>query len=175
MPDINPFATNQHGVAVQPLDYSHEHTPSMKVYHGVSIAINGSTVGRIQSWHPTNAYNRKITAVYELSAHTFGQPVDVVPAGADGEYTAAITRGEVWNQELEIACGYTDVWETLSDQTRPFTIQEFWFRGRDVYQIWAYTGCWFNEKNFADPWESTGEGKVNVSGNIVYVRRGRVA
>jgi len=173
MPDINPFGNNLHGVRVKPLDYTHQHTPSMKVYHGMSLAVNGSVVGRIQSFQPTNAYNRKVTPVYELSAYTWGQPVDAIPGGSEGLYTASITRGEVWNQELEITCGYTDVWETLSDQTRPFTLNEYWFKGKDVYQIWEYTGAWFTEKNFADAWEAEGEGKVNIAGTIGYVRRQR--
>ena len=170
-PDLNPYGNNAFGTRVKPLDYTNELTPSMKVYHGVSIAVNGSTIGRITSWTPTNAYNRKVTAVYELSAATFGQPVDVIPSGAEGEYTAEIQRGEVWSQELELTCGFSDVWETLSDQDRPFSIQEFWMRGKDPYRIWTYTGCWFREKNYSDPWTADGDGRVSVTGSIVYTRR----
>jgi len=173
--DISPYATNQHNVRVQPLDYTNEQTPSMMVYHGLSIVVNGSVVGRIESYQASNPYNRKVTAVYELSAYTWGQPVDNVPGGSEGEYTMEITRGEVWGQEFELACGFPAVWENLTDQTRPFSLMEFWMRGTDLYRIWMYTGCWFQQKNYGGAFEAAGDGIVKVSGTIAYVKRSIVS
>jgi hypothetical protein len=170
--DIQPYGTNAHSVRVKPLDYSHPHTPSMMVYHGITIVINGSVVGRIQSWQPTNAYNRKVTSIRELSAFTFGEPVDIVPSGSEGDYTVEVQRGEVWEQEFEKVCGFSSVWEVLSDQDRPFTIMEFWMKGSKLYRIWMYTGCWFTKKDYADAWSAADwDGIINISGTIAYVKR----
>jgi hypothetical protein len=109
-----------------------------------------------------------------LSAYSFGQPIDLVPAGTDAPYTATVERAEVWNQELEKACGFPDVWANLSDQDRPFVIQEYWFRGKDPYQIWQFSGCWFTAKNQTGAWEASGDGIVKVSGEVMYVRHFRV-
>lgn len=145
MPSPVPFGSNPHGVSVRPLDLSADNSPTTKTFHGVTIAVNGRLVGRVQSWQPS-VYNREGTHIYELSNLTFGRPVDYVPGISTG-YTVAATRTEVWDEELEIAFGYPSVWADLIDQNRPFNVQEYLYRGEDLYRVWLYTGCWFNDRN----------------------------
>ena len=133
--------------------------------------VNSKIVGRIDSWQPAGAYNRDATHVYELNYNTFGKPVDAVP-GVARNFNVTYTRGEVWDQELEIALGYANVWEDLTDQNYPFTAQEMLFKGDTVYRCWSYFGCWFTEKN-PNAWEAEGDGKIKLNCNMIYVSRKR--
>lgn len=174
-PSVNAGSTNPFGVEVTPLDFTVNDAPTTKIYHGASIVVNGNIIGRIQSWHPAGAYNRAGTHIYEVSHRTWGLPVDYVPGRAEG-FNIAVTRVEVWNAEFERAVGLSDAqFNTLMDQNRPFTIDEFLFRGNDgaPYRVWRYQGCWFADKN-EDAQTADGDGVFRVTATINYVSRTRI-
>lgn len=171
MPNISPYGTNAFGIDVKPLDFSVPDAPTTKTYHGMSIVAAGNIVGRIKSWQASGAYNRESNHVYEVSHVTWGRPVDIVPGKATG-YTIALTRVEVWFQELELALGFPAVWNDLCDQDRPFTVYEYLFRGSNLYRVWRYAGCWFEDKN-EEAVTSDGDGIMSVTTTIKYVQRTR--
>lgn len=171
MASPSPYAGNPHGVRVRPLDFDAPGAPTIKTYHGISIVVSGRIIGRIHSWNP-QMYQRGGTPIYELSHLTFGRPVDYVPSVNTG-YTISFTRTEIWNQEIEIAMGYPAVWADLIDQNRPFSIQEYLFRGSVVYRVWSYSGCWFtarNEEGFQDQPDAP---RIMVNGELAFVSRVR--
>jgi hypothetical protein len=159
---------------VEPLDYSSaEGTLTTKVYHGVSItAGDNNIIGRIQSWQP-DAYTREGIHLYELADVSFGRPVEFVPGKATG-FTIAVTRAEVWQAEMELAFGFDTLFDDLIDQNRPFTVQEFWFKGTVYSQVWTYKGCWFTGKNI-DAITSDGDGITKISATLAYVSRRKTA
>jgi hypothetical protein len=167
MPSIAPFGENPFGVRVKPLDYTHPHAPATKTYHGLTIVVDGKIVGRIQNWTPNTT--RGGTHIRELSYATFGKPIDYVPGIAEG-FTVTCQRVEVWDQELEIALGYPGVWADLTDQDRPFTSDEYWFKGRDVNRVWKYLGSWFQERN-EDTYDSGGDAVVRTNPTMAFVTR----
>ena len=168
----SPFNTNKFGVQVKPFDDVTVNGASIQTYHGASIVCKGNIIGRITSFQPSNAYNRAGVHIYELSHKTWGLPVDYVPGKSEG-FTMAIARAEVWQQELEIALGFDAVFDNLTDQTRPFTIQEYIFRGQAIYRVWQYNGCWFTKKD-AEAFTADGDGIIKVSAEIAYVSRVRI-
>jgi len=117
-------------------------------------------------------YSRKGKLIYELNHLTFGRPVDYVPSINTG-YSISTSHTEVWNQEFEIALGYPSVWADLMDQNRPFSAQEYLFRGPSVYRVWLYSGCWLSERNEADFKSETGDATVMANGTIDFVSRTR--
>ena len=156
---------------VAPLDYkSDEGILTTKVYHGVSITSgDNNIIGRIQSWQP-DAYTREGVHLYELADVSFGRPVEYVPGKATG-FTIAVTRAEVWESEMELAFGFTTLFDDLIDQTNPFTVREFWFKGNaGKSQVWTYKGCWFTGKNI-DAITSDGDGVTKISATLAYVSR----
>jgi len=171
MPNITPYGSNAFGVTTRPLNFNAPGAPTVKTYHGISIVVDGKIIGRVQSWNP-QVYARNGTHVYELSNVTFGRAVDYVPS-INTAYSISFTRTEVWDQELEIALGYPAVWNDLIDQDRPFTVDEYLYKGQNVYNRWSYVGCWFADKNL-NPFEAEGDAKVMVSGTLNFVSRLRV-
>lgn len=170
MASPTPYAANPHGVRVRPLDFDAPGAPTIKTYHGISIVVNGRIVGRIQSWNP-QMYSRNGSHVYELNHLTFGRPVDYVPS-INTNYNISVSRVEVWSQEFEIALGYPAVWADLIDQNRPFSMQEYLFRGSAVYRVWLYSGCWFTGRN-EQGFTAEGDAKTIVDGQIAFVSRTR--
>jgi hypothetical protein len=164
---------NNYGINdVSPLEFGDSDSQlTTKVYHGVSICAGETDeiVGRIQSWQP-DAYTREGVHLYEVSNLHWGRPVEYVPGKATG-YTIAVTRAEVWDGEMERAFGASNrVFDDLMDQNKPFKIREFWLKGAASYQVWLYTGCWFQNKNI-DAVTSDGDGITRISATIAYVSR----
>jgi len=159
------------GKAVQKMDSFAADAPTAKTYHGLTIQVNNRVIGRIKTWQPT-AYSREGSHVYELNVDSFGRPVDYVPGIATG-FTLAFTRVELWTEEIEVALGLTSastVWDDLTDQTRPFTIDEFLFRGTTLYRHWQYRGCWFQDRN-EDAADSQGDAIYTVNATVAYIQR----
>lgn len=169
MANASPFGTNGFGVVTSSLDYSNPDNLQTMSYHGAAIVVNNSIVGRIQSWHPDGAFNRDGEHVYELSRVTIGKPIDYVPGKATG-FTVSFARTEIWDQELERALGFANVFTDLTDQTRPFTVQEFLYRGLEVYRVFEYRGCWLRSKN-PEAWTSDGNYIHRVTGQLAFVTR----
>lgn len=169
----NRGSLNNFGVQnVTPLNYkSPQGALTTKVYHGVSITAgdDSNIIGRIQSWAP-DSYTREGIHLYELADLSFGRPVEFVPGKATG-FTIAITRAEVWDSEMEIAFGFGKTFNDLIDQTRPFSVKEFWIRGNSgKSQVWEYKGCWFTGKNI-EALDSGGDGVTKISATLAYVSR----
>ncbi len=157
------------GKPVQKLDSFALDSPSAKTYHGLTIQVNNRVIGRITSWQPT-AYSRDGVHIYELNVDSFGRPVDYVPGVATG-FTIAFSRVELWTEEIEIALGYGSlVWDDLTDQTRPFTIDEFLFRKDVLYRHWQYKGCWFQDRN-EEAATSQGDAIYTVNATVAYIQR----
>lgn len=173
MANPSPFGTNGFGVTSSSLDYTDPNNLQTMSYHGAQIVVNNSIIGRIQSWQPDGAYNRDGEHVYELSRVTIGKPIDYVPGKATG-FTVSFTRTEIWNQELELALGFANVFADLTDQTRPFTVQEFLYQGQNVYRVWEYRGCWLKAKN-PEAWTADGNYIHRVTGQMAYVARIKTA
>lgn len=169
MANPSPFATNSYGVNATAIDYADAGAPSTISYHGASIVIRGNIVGRINSWQPEGAYNREGEHVFELSHLTAGLPVDYVPGRATG-FTVSFAKTEMWGQELELVLGYTNVWNNLIDQNRPFDVQEFTYKGTTPYRIFEYRGCWLRSKN-PGGWEAQGNYIHTISSQLAYVSR----
>lgn len=173
MANPSPFGTNGFGVTSSSLDYTDPNNLQTMSYHGAQIVVNNAIIGRIQSWQPDGAYNRDGEHVYELSRVTIGKPIDYVPGKATG-FTVSFTRTEIWNQELELALGFANVFADLTDQTRPFTVQEFLYQGQNVYRVWEYRGCWLKAKN-PEAWTADGNYIHRVTGQLAYVARIKTA
>lgn len=160
---------------VLPLDYNAPFAPSAKTYHGLTIQVGSRVVGRVRTWRPT-AYTREGGHVYELDAQSFGRPVDYVPGVSTG-FEIAFARVELWGDEIEIALGLTsgigDVFRDLSDQTRPFQIDEYLFKGPALYRHWMYEGCWFKDRNESEA-TANGDGIYEVSATVAYIKRTKV-
>jgi hypothetical protein len=157
------------GNPVQKLDHSATDAPTTKTYHGLTINVNNRVVGRIKTWTP-HPFTRAANHVYELNVDSFGRPVDLVP-GVASDFNVAFARVELWNEELEIALGYTgNVWSDLTDQTRPFTIDEFLYRGTSLYRHWRYRGCWFTDRNEGEA-DSQGDGIYMVNATVSFIQR----
>lgn len=170
MPNPSPFATNTYQVNSKSLDF--QQTGDSMSYHGAAIVVAGNLVGRIQSWQPDGAYNRDGELVYELNKNTIGKPIDYVPGKATG-FTVSFARIEAWDQEFEIALGYADVFQDLTDQNHPFVIQEFLYKGATPYRVYQYSGCWLKTKN-PEAWTSDGNYIHKISGQLAYVSRIKV-
>ena len=173
MPNPSPFATNAYGVQSATLDYSDpSNSVSTMTYHGACICVGGNIVGRINSWQPEGAYNRDGEHVYELNKQTIGKPVDYVPGKATG-FTVSFAHTEVWDQELEIALGFGSVFSDLTDQTRPFVVQEFLYKGTNPYRVFQYSGCFLKAKN-PEAWAADGNYIHKVTCQMAYVSRIKV-
>ena len=170
MPSPSPFATNTYQVNTQSLSY--QQTGDTMSYHGAALVVQGNLVGRIQSWQPDGAYSRDGEHDYELNKNTTGKPMDYVPGKATG-FTVSFARVEAWDQEFEIALGYSGVFADLTDQTRPFVVQEFLYKGTDPYRIFQYNGCWLKSKT-PEAWTSDGNYIHKISGQLAYVSRIKV-
>lgn len=157
------------GNPVQKINFDATDAPTTKTYHGLTITVNNRVVGRIKSWNP-QMFTRGGNHVFELNVDSFGRPVDFVPSVAEG-FNIAFTRVELWNEELEKALGYTgNVWADLTDQTRPFTIDEFLFRGTVLYRHWRYRGCWFTDRN-EEAADAQGDAIYSVSATVAFIQR----
>jgi len=179
-------APNDWGVEVF-ANYDSARSNSNQSFHGVSIGAGRddsgglaggaiAPVGRITSWQP-QLFQRSAVHTYELSALTYGRPIDITPASNTG-YTVSMTRVEVWEQEAEVAFGLTDsdeVWEDLMDQDRPFRADEVLLRNITLYRHWRYLGAWFTtlNPNGFDVEGGGGDTRVIRTGEFMFVRRSR--
>lgn len=166
------FAGNRFGVKVNPINFAHQYAPTIKTYHGFTVALNDNVVGRVLSWNPSQNYAREHQLVYELNKDTWGLPVDLVPGRATG-FQVSFVRMEVWEQELErIIQGSSgaNIWNNLMDQNAPFTIDEFFYRGDQLYLQFQYIGCWITQKN-EDAYSADGDAIIRCNCEVAYVRR----
>ena len=170
MASLTPYGTNSQNITTPSFDYSKPGMPSTKVYHGLTVVVDGNIIGRIQTWTPAGK-TRTATHKWELSKSTFGRPVDLIPGRSEG-YTISMQRVEVWDQEIEIVFGYGSTFSDLMDMTYPFQAQEQWFKGDDLYKVWVYPSCWFTSLQEEGP-SADGDGIVMCSAEIMHLPRVR--
>lgn len=133
--------------------------------HGLSIIANGLAIGHIQSWRPSQ--QRTVTPIYELNAQTSGDPIDNVPGNVQG-LTMQVTRYDIYTQLMETAFGTADLtW--LGNQMEPFHVIEKWVEPQGRIRCYQYSGCWFT--NLGRGIESTGDRLVQVSADLIYLRK----
>jgi len=176
--------SNDFGVRVFAL-YDNNRTNAPQTFHGVSIGaaredaggLAGGQVlpvGRVTNW-TAQGYQRDATHTYELSAATTGKAVDLTP-GRNTQYSASMTRVELWGNELEVALGLTDadeVFEDLADQDRSFQCDETLMRHTTLYRHWVYRGCWLTSMNVNGFEAEAGDMRVIRQAELMYVRRER--
>jgi hypothetical protein len=164
-------------IEVKPLQYTGDSASELttKTYHGLAIVVNNITVGRISSYKvPTLA--RTITPVRELTptgqaGGSFGRVIEMVPGKAeDGSYTLTVARTEVWGNEMELAFGFAATFLDLTDQDRPFILEEQLYKGQTRYQTFRYSGCWFSELG-QDDYTADGEAIIKVNATIMFTSR----
>ena len=176
MSDYRP-STNQYGISAPRLDYEGHagYVPESKIWHGLSIAVGSGNdqvqVGRLQTWSP-DAMTRQVTQKYELSAETFGRPVESVPGRAEG-YTISTQRVELWENEFEKALGYPDVFADLMDMRWSVDLFEYKYRGNELYRLWKYPNCWINSLSEGQP-SSEGDGIYIAQASLNYLPRVRI-
>jgi hypothetical protein len=167
---VDPFAPNNFGVEVTPLDWDDEFAPLSKTYHGLTIATGDQIIGRITSWNP-QPYTREVAQQFELSHITYGRVVDQVP-GRSTSYTVSGTSAEMWDLEIErrLTGDSQLIFNDLSDQIRSFEVFEHWFRGASIYRTWVYQGCWLTERN-EDAFTAEGDARVMANFAFQFVSR----
>jgi hypothetical protein len=133
--------------------------------HSVSIRVGNVIVGLINGWNPQQS--RGITPIYELNTDTSGLPLENVPGNVTN-LTIGISRYDIWPKRMEQAFGTVDL-RMLSDQQRPFTVQEIWKSPTGGTEIWQYEGCWF--QNIGRQLRSDDARLVVVSASLMYVYR----
>ena len=165
------FAANPYGALSKPLNLSAQYAPTAKTYHGITIEVGGSVIGRIQTWNPSGL-SREGDWIYELNNRTWGKPVDYVP-GKVSNFSVSASVAELWFREIEVQLGLApggSQFNDLIDQNFPFTAREFWFRGADTYRVWTYVGCWMTDRN-ENSFDATGDAKVIANFTFNYVSR----
>lgn len=170
IPAKNSFMVEANRPSV-PIDFTANFAPTTQTYHGFSIQVGNVTIGRITEWTPQQM-DREFNHIFELNAKTWGQPVDGVPGRATS-FTVAFTRAEVWGEEIEKAFGEDDPYTLLINQNRPFTIDEVYTKGLQLYRRYRYLGCWFTSKNY-DAFTSEGDGIIRISGDMMFVNKIRI-
>ena len=154
-----------------PIDFTQPYAPTTQTYHGFSIQVGGTSIGRITEWTPQEL-DRDFNHVFELNAKTWGQPVDGVPGGAKS-FNVSFARAEVWNEEIEKAFGEADVYTLLVNQNRPFAIDEVFTKGLQLYRQYRYLGCWFTRKAI-ESLVADGDGIIRVQGEMMFVNKVRI-
>jgi len=137
----------------------------VRTSHSVSIRVGNVTVGLINGWNPQQ--NRQISPIYELNSDTSGLPLENVPGNVQN-LTIAITRYDIWPKRMEQAFGTVDL-TMLSNQQRPFTVQEIWKSPSGATEIWQYEGCWF--QNIGRALRSDDQRLVIANASLMYVYR----
>lgn len=154
------------------------YVPETKIYHQVTICVGTSAsstnansqtpIGRLQTFQP-DGLTRSITPKYELGNGSWGRPVDNVPGRSEG-YTINATRVELWNNELEIALGYGDVFSDLMDMRWSVDLYEMLYKGTSLYRCWRYVGCWMSSLAGVE-YSADGDGIVTATAAFTYLYR----
>lgn len=143
---------------------------SVRTSHAITIkTAGGLTIGMIKQWNP--AQNRDITPIYELNVETSGEPLENVPGNLKG-LQIRVQRYDLWTNKMEQAFGTAEL-QQLSEQDRPFMVQEVWRTPTNSVEGWQYTGCWFS--NLGRNYQSDDNRVVLVDATLMYVRKSRLA
>lgn len=135
--------------------------------HGISIRVNGQTLGMIQTWVPSQ--NRPATAVYELNAANSGKVLEQVPGNLGG-LTLTVTRYDLFKSRMESIWGFSMT--MLTDQVNPIEIREKFQHPDGTVEVDVYMGCWFTSlgRNIG----ATGDRLINANAQLVYKDKKRI-
>ena len=141
--------------------------------HGITIRVNGITVGLIQAWNP--GQNRGMTAIYELNAETSGNIKEHIPGNRGGQ-TISVNRYDLYTAKMEQAFGTLD-FNLLSDVNAPFDVNEYSKRINEegiviATDVITYYDCWFS--NLGRSYSATGDRLVMVNATLNYTRKARI-
>lgn len=139
--------------------------------HALAIRADGTTIGKVQTWVPTQS--RNATDVYEFEPSYTGEVVEVVPGNLTG-LTIQVSRYDLYNSRMEEVWGSNFSIVMLTDQTVALELREIWSNPIDSTpyprsESWIYTGCWFTQlgRNHA----VQGDRIVLVNAQIRYTKR----
>jgi hypothetical protein len=132
--------------------------------HGKSIRVDGTTIGMIQTWVPSQ--NRPATPVYELNAANSGEVFEQVPGNLGG-LTITVTRYDLFKSKMEDVWGFKMV--MLTDQTNSIEIREKFQHPDGTTEVEVYTGCWFTSlgRNLS----AQGDRIINVNAALAYKKK----
>jgi hypothetical protein len=134
--------------------------------HAITIKTDkGITIGLVKQWNPSQ--NRAITPIYELNVETSGDPLENIPGNVQN-LKIKVTRYDLFTTKMEEAFGTAEL-VFLSDQDRPFSVQETWRKPDGTTEGWQYTGCWF--ESIGRNLQSDDTRMVLVDASLAYVRR----
>lgn len=135
--------------------------------HGISIRVDGRTIGMIQTWVPSQ--NRPATPVYELNSATSGGVLEQVPGNVGG-LTITVTRYDLFKSRMEEVWGFNMT--MLSDQINPIEVREKFLHPDGTTEVDVYTGCWFT--NIGKNYGAQGDRIINVNAALVYKNKVRI-
>ncbi len=132
--------------------------------HGISIVVNGTTIGMIQTWVP--AQNRPAVPTYELNAANSGKVLEQIPGNLGG-LTITVTRYDLFQSRMESVWGFEMT--MLSDQTNPIEIWEKMVHPNGTVEVDVYMGCWFTSlgRNLG----AQGDRIINVNAALAYASK----
>ena len=135
--------------------------------HGISIRVDGNTIGMIQTWVP--AQTRPAVAVYELNAANTGKVLEQVPGNLGG-LTITVTRFDLFKSRMESVWGFNMT--MLTDQVNPIEIREKMVHPDGVQEVDVYMGCWFTSlgRNLG----AQGDRIINVNAALAYTTKKRI-
>jgi len=141
----------------------------VRTSHAITIrTAGGLVIGLINGWTPQ--MSRDITPIYEINAVTSGEPLENVP-GNIKNLTIGVTRYDLYTQRMEDAFGTADI-TMLSNQDRPFEVQEAYKFPNGTGEVYIYSGCYFSQvgRNY----RSDDQRIINVNASLSYVRKTRI-
>lgn len=135
---------------------------TIKTGHAVTLRANGKTIGKIQTWNPTQA--RQVTHAFEVNSATSGTVVENVPGNLTG-LNVRVDRYDLYKTPMEAVFGGVRL-IMLTDQTNPLTIQERYNYPDGTVETLVYVGVWFSSLGYTV--SSTGDRIINKNATLVY-------
>ena len=137
--------------------------------HALAIRVNGVTIGQIQEWGPQQS--RTVTPTFELNPATSGEVYENVP-GNIGGLTVTVNRFDLYTSKMEEAWGPGFSIQMLTDQTDPLEIQERWQNPDGTFEVYVYSGCWFN--SLGRNHSAQGDRITKVNASLTYAKKQRI-
>jgi hypothetical protein len=137
----------------------------IRTSHAISIRANGTTIGQIQTWAPTQS--RTITPAYELRSETSGEVTENVPGNITG-LTIQVSRYDLFASKMETVWGTSKALWMLSSQLNPLEVEEKWRNPDSTVEKFLYEGCWFSQ--LGRNMQAQGDRIVLVNATLAYVR-----
>ena len=148
--------------------------------HSLTIIGPGNKViGSINGWNP--AQSKTITPVFQIATEyngtVSGDPMEKIPGNVTGQ-TIAVQRYDLYIDRMEKAFGTAfsaaaggDLM-MLTQQDRPFAVQEKWKYPNGTIEVIQYDGCWFS--NIGRNFRSDGDRIINVNATLDWTKRRKI-